>query len=146
MQVEHSSSRASDEVHLYCFPHEWVPQWWPIAKPLIYKACVESYSDFEQLEKDLFNRHACLWMAFQYDKPIAAAITQVSRVNGELYCYLTVGGEEGKIKKWFGLLRIFEDYAKQERCKSFLIFGRLGWSKLLPSYKPKLIVLEKEIT
>jgi hypothetical protein len=49
-------------------------------------------------------------------------------------------------KEWLPLLAGLERYAKAEDCKAMRIFGRRGWERLLPDYKPARILLEKELT
>jgi hypothetical protein len=44
------------------------------------------------------------------------------------------------------VLAAFERYAKTENCQAIRIFGRRGWERLLPDYRPARVLLQKELT
>ena len=48
--------------------------------------------------------------------------------------------------EWLPLLAGLERYAKSENCQAMRIFGRRGWERLLPDYKPARVLLQKELT
>ena len=48
-------------------------------------------------------------------------------------------------REWLPLLGALERYARAEGCKAMRIFGRRGWERLLPDYKPARVLLEKEL-
>ncbi len=53
------------------------------------------------------------------------------------------GGED--MGKWIHLLRNIEARAKVDGCHAVRIIGREGWIRMLTNYRPRRVVLEKDI-
>jgi len=49
------------------------------------------------------------------------------------------------MRRWIGLLERIEEFARAEGCEATRIIGRRGWARILPSYRTKRIVLEKDL-
>jgi hypothetical protein len=89
--------------------------------------------------------HALVWIAWGGREIKAAAVTQLSAVNGARFCTIVACGGRDRVE-WLPLLAGLEDYARAEDCKAMRIFGRRGWERLLPDYKAARVLLEKELT
>jgi hypothetical protein len=49
------------------------------------------------------------------------------------------------MRRWLDLIGPIEDFARAEGCSLMRIIGRAGWARVLPAYRLKNVVLEKEI-
>jgi hypothetical protein len=143
-QGVHARLDATSE--LICVDPARIREFWTHALPLIAAAMKRGgITDLADVERAVLAGHALVWIAWNGAAIKAAAVTQLSTVNGERMCTIVAcGGSNGK--EWLPLLAGLERYAKAEDCKAMRIFGRRGWERLLPDYKPARILLEKELT
>jgi hypothetical protein len=56
-----------------------------------------------------------------------------------------LGGERPGMHRWIGLIAKIEEFARAENCSATRIIGREGWARMLTAYRPKRVVLEKEL-
>ena len=120
---------------LILIPPEHVARVWNNIAPLIAAAMVKTQlSDFGILKQQIHDGHALLWVAFDGSVFKAAAATQVSIVNGRKYCTIIACGGSGR-RDWLPLIHGLENYARAENCEAMRIYGRHGWSRVLPDYK-----------
>jgi hypothetical protein len=49
------------------------------------------------------------------------------------------------MSEWIGLIAGIEQYAKDEGCAAFRIFGRSGWLRALEGYRLKHVIIEKRL-
>ena len=122
-----------------------VPEIWPGVKHLIHRAMERGgLSTFAQIESDVLEGTALLWLAWDGKQVYAAAVTQIVPTEfGHDCIILACGGTEST--KWIQLIGGIENYAKASGCDHVRIFGRRGWQAKLPGYQAKRIILEKEI-
>lgn len=91
----------------------------------------------------VFDGDALLWVV--HNGIInAAVITQVTITEGGKVCAVIACGGNGVIKA-MRLLERIEEYAKQEGCRSVLVYGRKGWARALQDYSPAAVVLRKDL-
>jgi hypothetical protein len=103
-------------------------------------------NDFAEVERAAFAGDALVWLAWDGTAINAAAVTQLSAVDGARFCTVVACGARGADRdNWLPLLAGLERYARQESCKAMRIFGRRGWERLLPDYKLARVLLEKEL-
>jgi hypothetical protein len=131
---------------LICIDPVRVHEFWPHVAPLIAAAMRRGgITDFAEVEHAIGVGGALVWIAWDGLAIKAAAVTQLSTVHGERFCTIVACGGWHR-DEWLPLLVGLERYAKAEHCKAMRIFGRRGWERLLPDYKPARVLLEKELT
>jgi hypothetical protein len=141
---------------LICIDPARVHQFWPHVSPLI-RAAMErgAITDFAGVADAVLAGRALVWIAIAREdgrkRPDgngatikAAAVTELSTVGTARFCTIVACGGHDR-NTWLPLLVGLEGYAKAENCKAMRIFGRRGWERVLPDYKPARVLLEKEL-
>lgn len=125
-------------------PQEQVKFVWPIVAPWIFKSIERvDLSKFDCVEREVLNGDALLWVV--HNGVIqAAVVTQITGVESGKACTIIACGGDG-ILDALPLLGRIEEYAKQEGCRSMLVYGRKGWTRVLKDYREHAIVLRKEL-
>jgi hypothetical protein len=128
-----------------CVDPARVREAWPLVAPLIRRAAErDGLSDAAQVEDDLHNGSALLWLAWNGERIEGAAVTQLDAANGQKFCTIVACGGRG-LKRWGSLIGTLERFAREEGCTSVRIYGRRGWARVLPDYRLHSIILEKEL-
>jgi hypothetical protein len=173
------SDECQSPCHLICIDPARVHEFWPHVSPLIAAAMERGgITDVADVAQAVFAGRALVWIAIarediRAETPVftgwcrkrpdgngtaikAAAVTQLSAVNGVRFCTIVAcgaspskpaGRRRGRDRdEWLPLLAGLERYAKAEDCKAMRIFGRRGWERVLPDYKAARVLLEKELT
>lgn len=96
------------------------------------------------VEQSVLFGDGLLWLAWIRGRIEAAATTELQMVNGAKVCALTACGGRNR-NEWLWMLDEIEDYAKAEGCRAMRICGRRGWERVLPDYRVRRIVLEKDL-
>ena len=147
------SSVPEGECQAVCVDPARLHEAWPPVAPLIRRAVERGgLGDAGQLERDLHNGSALLWLAWDPRSATepggtrieAAAVTQLDAANGRKFCTIAACGGRG-LKRWRALIGALERFAREEGCTSMRIYGRRGWARVLPDYRLHSIVLEKEL-
>lgn len=102
-------------------------------------------SDFENDIRLLKEGVALLWLAWGRGRIQAVATTEIVTMGGAQHCYITACAGRGS-KNWLHLLSGVERYAARNGCKTVRTLARPGWKPLLKDYRPKLVLLQKELT
>jgi hypothetical protein len=133
---------------LICIDPARTHEFWPHIAPLIKAAMVRgAITDFDDVQAAAFDGRALVWIAWNGTAIKAAAVTQLSTVHSERFCTIVACGAAGADRAaWLPLLAGLERYAKSENCQAMRIFGRRGWERLLPDYRPARVLLQKELT
>lgn len=96
---------------------------------------------------DLYRELLCgrfvLWLAWGGDLE-AAAVTEIAETTSGRVCVIVACGGAGR-DRWLSLRHRLEDYARHEGCARMRIYGRKGWTRVLPDYRVTRVVLEKEL-
>ena len=131
-------------VELVCVDPELVDQFWPHASKLI-KAAIDrtGLCEFTDIESQVLSGRQLLWLAWS-GSIVAAATTELVKINGHLVCVLTACGGHQR-ERWLPLLAKIEQFAKDEGCSCLRIFGRRGWERVLNDYRVEHIILEKQL-
>jgi hypothetical protein len=134
----------SASAELVCVPPSLVGDFWPLVAPLIAQAMRRgAMGTFADVEASVRDGSALLWLACRNEQILAAAVTQLTRSNDRKVCtVLALGGSERP--KWLPLREQLEAYARAEGCTAMRVCGRTGWARLLPDYRVRRIVLEKD--
>jgi hypothetical protein len=143
-------------VELICIDPAQVHQFWPYVAPFIAAAMKRGrISDFAGVACAVHAGRALVWIVWDGERIKAAVVTELGTANGERFCTIVAfGAEDGRKRpggggrdrrEWLPLLGALERYARAEDCKAMRIFGRRGWERLLPDYKPARVLLEKEL-
>lgn len=99
---------------------------------------------FDDVERDVLNGSALLWLAWNEPKIEGAAVTQLSTTEKSKVCTIVACGGEG-FRRWVHLIEQLEDYARNEGCDCTRILGRPGWQRVLKDYAAKKVILEKAL-
>jgi hypothetical protein len=131
---------------LICIDPARIHEFWPFVASLIKAAMLRgAITDFDEVKKAVLAARALVWIAWDGTEIKAAAVTQLNTVHGVRFCTIVAcgGRERGE---WLPLIAGLERYAKSENCQAMRIFGRRGWERLLPDYRPARVLLQKELT
>jgi len=133
----------SSRCHLICVDPAQAHEFWPHVASLI-KAAMEKgrLSSFTDVEHSVRDGRALLWLAWNGETIKAAAVTELSRANGETFCTIVACGGHDR-SHWLPLIAGLEAYGKAQGCAAMRIYGRRGWRKLLPDYRTTRVLLEK---
>ncbi len=132
------------KAELVCVDPARISEIWPHASRLIRSAVLKAgVSDFGEVEKSVLTGRSLLWLAWESEIE-AAATTTLNTANGRKICTIVAcGGAD--MGSWLPLIAGIEAYAREEGCAAMNIIGRKGWARVLPDYKERLVILEKEI-
>jgi hypothetical protein len=156
------------ECQLVCIPPDCVHLVWPRVAGLIEAAMRRGdLSSFAAVAAAVSAGRAQLWVAWESEDAeiVAAAVTELHQTEWRKVCCIVACGaashEEhqgvharlrglcrrrpGDMARWLDLLAPIEDWASAEGCDAMRIMGRKGWARVLPDYRVKRVVLEKEI-
>lgn len=131
-------------VELLCIEPGKVDEFWPHVSHFIFEAMERGGGDYSSVEESVKSGPALLWIAWDGDKILSAAVTSLHKINGKRICTIVAcGGDE-----WtrFGhLIEGLEKYAKDEGCAAVRINGRSGWQRVLSGYRTRQVVIEKAL-
>lgn len=129
------------KAELVCVHPERVKEIWPHAKGFIEAAMLKTeLGRFSDIEAEILAGQQLLWLAWNGEAIEAAASTKVDQGS----CTVVACGGV-RPKDWIGLLSQIESYAVNMNCRYMRIYGRKGWAKLLPDYRPKFVILERAL-
>jgi hypothetical protein len=134
---------------LACVDPKRVHEIWPHVAPLLRKATARTgLSAFADIERDILNGNALLWLAIS-DEGGAAAIdaaasTSLQQTDSGKVCVITACAGANRTR-WLPLINHIEAYAKAEGCRCVRIFGRKGWLRVLAGYRETSVVLDKQL-
>jgi hypothetical protein len=118
---------------------------WPLVAERLRAAYLKTdLGHTADLERDVLQGHADLWLATTNGEIEAAAVTLLVRTDRHLVCQLTACGGKN-MANWLGLLGKIEEWARQEGAAKVRMMGRLGWACMLAEYKVSAIVLERAL-
>lgn len=88
--------------------------------------------------------HSQLWLVYRDEEILGAVVTKhVSYPVKERLLIHLCGGKD--ITEWVDLyMETVEDWAKEKGLDGVEIFGRKGWTKLIPDYSSDIIYMVKE--
>lgn len=136
-------------VELVCVDPSKIGEMWPHVAPLLRSAFTRTgFCLFSDLERDVLKGSALVWVAWNGKTIEAAAATALHPTDAGLVCSILAcgGAADANIQNWLPLLRIIEQFAKDEGCNRTRFVGRKGWIRALPDYREKHVVMEKELT
>ena len=104
----------------------------------------------EQILSMIVTRVTQVWVAYDDEKIIATAITELPILNGQKVCnVITLGGT--RFKEWQHGLTLIEDWARNNQCAAMRFEDcRKGFARMFPDYTAKpgsngKIILQKEL-
>jgi hypothetical protein len=130
---------------LVCVDPARVREVWPQVAPLIAVAMRRGgLGELADIARSLAGGAALLWLAWDGERIIAAAVTELALINGEKLCTILACGGAGFTR--FGhLIGGLEHYARAERCVRMRICGRKGWARRLRDYAITRVIIEKRL-
>lgn len=136
----------SDKCLPICVPPNLVPQVWPHVWQMLRQAFVRTdLGRFSDMENDVFNGSALLWIAWREPEIVAALVTQLREMESGKVCIIgACGGRDAR--DWIEPMRAIEKFAIDEGCKKIRAIGRKGWVKLIPDASARFVVIEKDLS
>jgi hypothetical protein len=121
-----------EDVKLYAYLPEQVPQIWPHVKDYIESSLLDNgHVTLQNIYDNLLLNNYQLWTPISMDVQAAIVTTIVNDVNGATHCViLSCGGKN--MNNWKDM--VFDEiknWARDEGCKFMKVYGRKGWAKLL---------------
>jgi hypothetical protein len=122
-----------------------VPDLWPRVKDALFSAVLRTdLSHTKDVESDLLEGDALLWLVCEGKEILAACTTLLVNTDRHLICLITaLGGSD--MDRWIEALREIEDWARAEGAALVRIMGRAGWARVLPNYRVSNVVLERPL-
>jgi hypothetical protein len=137
--------QAASAVELLCVNPERVHEIWPFVAPLLGRATARTgLAAFADIERDILNGHALLWIAWNGSAIEAAASTSLQQTDAGKVCVITACAGTN-MARWLPLIRIIEGYARDEGCTCVRIFGRKGWTRVLDGYRQTHAIIDKRL-
>jgi hypothetical protein len=133
-------------VEIACVPPDKVALIWPRVSGLIFIAMKRGdLAAFAPVEQNVLSGMSQLWLAVENRNDIiAAAITELHATEWRKVCVIVAcGGKD--MSRWIELIEEIEKFAKAEGCSRTRIVGRKGWERVLPDYRTRRIVLDKDL-
>ena len=135
----------SHSAELACVDPFEVHAVWPHVSLLILSAIRRGgLSSFAAIEHNVLAGKALLWLASADGAIHAAAVTELHRTEWRKICVIVACGGR-QMRRWIGLIKKIEEFARAEKCSAVRILGREGWSRVLPDYDCRRVLLEKEL-
>ena len=128
-----------------CVNPEDIASVWPKVSVLIRAAMMRGgLGSYSVVEKRVLAGDNLLWLAIDGDRLCGAAVTSLEQTEWNKSCVIVACGGYN-VENWIGCIEPIEKFAKAEGCDRVLIYGREGWQRMLPTYRPKRIVLERAL-
>lgn len=135
-------------VDLVCVDPERIEEIWPHVETLIARSVMTGLGDdtLEDIQSDLLCGDALLWIV--WEKPpgrlLAAATTKLFTTSRGKICVITsCAGRD--LDKWKQFIRQIEQYAIDEGCGLFRMYGRPGWKRVFEDYSEPYVTIEKAL-
>jgi hypothetical protein len=117
---------------------------WKDVRPMLERALAPNETTDRILTR-LFLGSMQLWVAVEDGEIIAAMTTEIIYENDRKIANLCHVGGTG-LNNWLGYIATVEEWAKANNCAAVQIArGRMGWLRILKTYKPRFVTLEKEL-
>jgi len=133
---------------VWCVPPYMAKDIIPHVRDMLHKAYRRSGNNY--LENIILNElkieRMLLWVAYTKGERFFDA-AMVSRVylteDGKVCHVIACGARPHSVNAWSKYMIQIEDYARAEGCDKMRVEGRVGWTRLLPSYVRVGVILEK---
>jgi hypothetical protein len=130
---------------LVCVDPDRVREVWPhVAAMIVHAMRRGGLGDAAEVARRLAAGRALLWLAWDGERILAAAVTELGEVGGERLCTIVACGGQG-LARFAPLLAGLERYAVAEGCARMRICGRRGWMRALAGYRLRAVVIEKSL-
>ena len=128
-----------------CVDPKQVSEIWPKVSELVRVAMMRGgLGSYAEVQKDVMSGRALLWLAVEDKEFKGVAVTTLEKTEWNKSCLITACGGSN-IEQWIDCIGRIEDFARDEGCDRVLIFGREGWIRWLPAYRPMRVVLERKL-
>ncbi|MGJ4884727.1 MULTISPECIES: hypothetical protein [unclassified Bradyrhizobium] len=122
---------------------------WPKVAPRLRRAILRTgLSAFADVERDVLDGRALLWLALSQEGDIiaidAVATTRLELTDAGKVCVIVACEGRGRYR-WLPLIGGIETYAKTESCRGMRIYGRKGWLRALADYRHTHVIIQKEL-
>lgn len=135
----------SPSAELACIHPSNLRDVWPLVAERIRSAVLRTdLAHTTDIERDLFEGDALLWVAIVGGMIEAAATTLLIKTDRNLVCVISACGG-ANMENWLHLLAGIEAWAKAEGAAKVRIYGRKGWACVLEDYSVEHVVLERRL-
>lgn len=135
----------SVSVETVCVEPKQVSCIWECVKHWIERAMERGdLGRFEELEHDVINGQALLWLVWKAPEILGATVTQIVMTQRSKICVIAACGGEN-MRLWLPLVEKIENYARNEGCDAVRILGRKGWMRMLKDYSAPAVILERRL-
>jgi hypothetical protein len=133
----------SPHLDLVAIPRDEVDEIWPLAEGFIESGCSYGEVPLEVLRDQCEDGVSQLWLGWS-DHCEAAAVTRILETpDGPVCLYESMGAEN--LRRAETISTGVEQWAKTQGCIAVRIYGRPGWSRIMPDYTLKWVCMDKEI-
>lgn len=135
---------ASDS-QILCVDPTRISEAWPLVRSAIEAAFNKvDIGRFDELQNDVLNGDALLWLVHRDSKVLAAIVTQITLSQKSKVCMVSALAGSGR-GEWLHLEAKIAAYAKDAGCVAMRMIGRRGWKRVLRDYAEIGVVLERQL-
>ena len=139
------AAAAPRPAQLVCVDPARVATIWPHVAPLIRRAIARGgMGEFGAVERAVLSGGALVWLAWDGEEILAAAVTELELVGGTKFCTIVACGGRG-LPRFAGLIAGLERFARAEGCARMRICGRKGWGRVLREYSVQRVIMERRL-
>ncbi len=126
-------------------PAEEIPAMWPEIRSLVARAISHAAGDHtpETVRIDLEQRSRQLFVTWPERTAILITAIEERPARKVLHVFALAGRLP---KDWREVLGSIETWAAEQGCAAIELQGRPGWTRRLPEYGGRMIILRKELT
>ena len=137
--------KKTTEAEIFLIQAKAVPQFWGMARDYIVKAIEHTACEYteEMLLDACFTGNSQLWLVWSEERGCECAVITCVLPHCATCIIQACGGR--KRQHWLGLLDEIERWAKAQGCQRMRLFGRKGWSRVLPDYAVQRVIMDKEL-
>lgn len=123
-------------------PIERVPEVWPLVGSDLHSAAAFAGNHDVDVFSHAVNGNCQVWLLTKDGEYTGVVTTRIFRNMG--VCRIELGAGE-YLPAFADFAVQIEEWAKAQGCRRMECTGRKGWLKVLPDYKVKALVMEKEL-
>lgn len=121
---------------------EQIDNYWPLIADHLYRLQRRGYIDVDEVHEDLKAARKQLWGYAEGGKVLGVCITRITKGRVcEFYGAVGTQSRPGQIQEVHEAIRT---WAKSINCTKLRFNGRVGWLRLLKTYKQTGVIAEEE--
>lgn len=125
-------------------PPQRVAQVWPFVSDDVMRAVIRGGNgSYAEIAADVLTGRDRLWLAVEQGRRSGSVVTSLTRDAGDGRAVCVITACAGRFHRH--LLAQIEAWAWAQGCRAIRIYGRKGWRRRLPDYRPFKEGLQKEL-